>query len=195
MTDHDAPTPDGTTQALDGAQTGGLGDAIRAYADLADAAGQPTNAAMLRTFATLADRLEHEADVGRRWAAQASILELERDEARANPRDEYHTMAELYEYRMLYNAHAAAGWLAAGHYVVKSWRHSDGELCFGGGWFVVVALLPTGQVTNHYEAQHWDLFNVPEPLSLPPAYDGHTPAEAADRLRAALAARLREGGE
>lgn len=98
--------------------------------------------------------------------------------------DGYHTHNELYYYRMLYNAHAAQGWLAAGHRVVKSWTHSDGEPCFGGGWFVVAADLPTGQVTNHYEAKHWGLFNVPE--DVPPVYDGHTPAEAADRLRAAL---------
>lgn len=101
-----------------------------------------------------------------------------------NASDGYHTHNELYDYRMLYNAHAAHGWLAAGHRVVKSWKHSDGELCFGGGWFVVAAELPTGQVTNHYEAKHWGLFNVPE--ELPPAYDGHAPAEAADRLRRAL---------
>ena len=45
--------------------------------------------------------------------------------------DEYHTMDELYEYRMLYNGHSARGWRAAGIPVVKSWRHSDGEPCFG----------------------------------------------------------------
>lgn len=109
----------------------------------------------------------------------------------ADQRDEYHTMDELYEYRMLYNAHAAHGWLVAGIPVVKSWRHSDGELCFGGGWFVVVATLPTGQVSNHYAAEHWNLFSVPE-VALPPEYDGHTPTEAADRLRAALTG---QGGE
>lgn len=27
----------------------------------------------------------------------------------------------------------------------KSYRHSDGELCFGGEWFIVMAYLPTGQ--------------------------------------------------
>ena len=96
--------------------------------------------------------------------------------------DGYHTFRELYEYRMLYNA----AWLnlSVQHNefpVVKSWRHSDGELCFGGGWFVVVATLPTGQVSNHYKAEHWDKFVVPE--GEPPAYDGHTPADAADRLR------------
>lgn len=107
----------------------------------------------------------------------------------ATQADEHHTMDELYEYRMLYNAHAARGWLAAGISVVKSWKHSDGEECFGGGWFIVVATLPTGQVSNHYAAEHWDLFDVPE-VDRPLTYDGHTPADAAARLRAAL---VREG--
>ena len=101
--------------------------------------------------------------------------------------DEHHTMDELYEYRMLYNAHAAHGWDAAGIPVVKSWSHSDGEKCFGGGWFIVTATLPTGQVSNHYAAEHWDLFNV-HAVNLPPEYDGHTPEIAAERLRESLAA-------
>lgn len=102
--------------------------------------------------------------------------------------DGYHTHNELYEYRMLYNAHAAKGWFRAGIPVVKSWRHSDGELCFGGGWFVVSAQLPTGQVTNHYEAKDWELFQIPE-VELPPAYDGHSPADVAKRLREDLESR------
>jgi hypothetical protein len=127
------------------------------------------------------DRKKLLAEVSRLRAentAQAEAL------AAGEASDGYHTHNELYDYRMLYNAHAAHGWLAAGHLVVKSWTHSDGELCFGGGWFVVAAELPTGQVTNHYEAKHWSLFKVPE--AVPPEYDGHSPAEAADRLRAAL---------
>ena len=99
--------------------------------------------------------------------------------------DGYHTFNELYEYRMLYNAHAAQGWLEAGIPVVKSWRHSDGEFCFGGGWFVVTATLPTGQVSNHYQADSWDLFAVPE-VDCAPVWDGHTPDDAANRLRTAL---------
>lgn len=102
-----------------------------------------------------------------------------------NPRDEHHTLAELYEYRMLYNAHAAQGWLAAGIPVVKSLRHSDGELCFGGGWFIVTATLPTGQVSNHYEMSDWWLFRIPT-VETAPEWDGHTPQDAAKRLRAAI---------
>lgn len=66
----------------------------------------------------------------------------------------HHTVDELCEYRMLCTAYAAQGWLAATFPVVKSRRHSDGELRFGGGWFIVVAELPTGQVGNHYKAEH-----------------------------------------
>lgn len=96
--------------------------------------------------------------------------------------DGYHTFNELYDYRRVYNAALFNEW-ANGDLipVVKSWRHSDGELAFGGGWFIVVATLPTGQISNHYEAEHWDQFQVPE-VDLPPEYDGHTPAEALDRL-------------
>lgn len=87
---------------------------------------------------------------------------------------------------MLYNAHAAKEWARHGTYqVVKSRLHSDGELCFGGGWFIVVASLPGGQVSNHYKDEFWDLFDVPD-VPLAPEYDGHTPSIAAQRLRAAL---------
>jgi hypothetical protein len=69
--------------------------------------------------------------------------------------------------------------------VHKSWHHSDGEPCFGGGWFIVVAQLPSGQVSNHYKADDWTLFDVPERETGAP-YDGHTPAIALERLLAAL---------
>lgn len=99
--------------------------------------------------------------------------------------DGYHTFDELYEYRMLYNAHAAKWWREKQIEVVKSWNHADGTPCFGGGWFIVTAQLPTGQVSNHYEAKHWDLFDVPA-VNCPPEWDGHTPKDAAIRLLAAL---------
>ena len=106
----------------------------------------------------------------------------------SNPRDEYHTLAELYDYRMLYNALAAN---SMPDRAVKSWRHSDGEPCFGGGWFVVYLDLPTGQVSNHYHAEHWGLFKIPA-VDVAPEWDGHTPAVAAERLRSAL--RVNENG-
>ncbi len=116
------------------------------------------------------------------WRDVPDLL-AEVETLRANPRDEYHTMDELYHYRMLYNA-MAANWLPA-EWTSKSWRHSDGEPCFGGGWFVVYLLLPTGQVSNHYKAEHWGLFDVAE-VACAPEYDGHTPQVAAERMLAYL---------
>lgn len=97
--------------------------------------------------------------------------------------DGYHTFNELYRYRMLYNA-AFFNLLARGGQVevCKSRRHSDGEKCFGSDdWFIVMAILPTGRVSNHYESKYWDLFDVPE-RETAFEYDGHTPNEAADRI-------------
>lgn len=113
--------------------------------------------------------------------------------------DGYHTFNELYEYRMLYNAlwinelydHRVAKLYAAGESelhnfgtwdIHKSWKHSDGKPCFGGGWFIVMVQLPTGQVSNHYEAKDWDKFKIPA-RDMASAYDGHTPAQAAERMQ------------
>lgn len=93
--------------------------------------------------------------------------------------DGYHTFNELYRYRMLYNA--AFFNLLPKELVHKSKRHHDGEECFGGGWFIVMANLPTGQISNHYELKDWDLFQIPEKFTAE-EWDGHTPQEAADRL-------------
>lgn len=96
--------------------------------------------------------------------------------------DGYHTFSELYEFRKLYNAALFNQWAAMGkNEVHKSRCHSDGELCFGGGWFIVVAMLPTGQISNHYPISDWELFKCVE---LPKAYeyDGHTSKDVMDRL-------------
>lgn len=119
---------------------------------------------------------------GARKAYEAVMTEL--SEGRLS--DGYHTHKELYAHRMLLTAHAVLGWAAAGYTVVKSWKHSDGEPCFGGGWFIVVAILPSvGQVSYHYQAQHWDLFDIDE-VETPPTFDGHTPDDVLARLKASL---------
>lgn len=99
-----------------------------------------------------------------------------------NTSDGYHTFKELYAYRKVYNALLFNEWAKQMKYDVhKSKRHHDGEECFGGGWFVVVAQLPTGQVSNHYELQDWSLFNVPE-RERGAEWDGHTSQEALERM-------------
>ena len=66
--------------------------------------------------------------------------------------------------------------------VHKSLRHHDGELCFGGGWFIVVAILPMGQITNHYKVEDWDLFKIPEKAEALVEFDGHTTDDVITRL-------------
>lgn len=99
--------------------------------------------------------------------------------------DGYHTFNELYNYRMLYNAgffNELARREGNPFDVHKSIKHHDGEECFGGGWFIVMAQLPTGQISNHYEIQDWNMFNIPSKETAN-EWDGHSPQEAAERLR------------
>ena len=104
-------------------------------------------------------------------------------EDKGNISDGYHTFNELYEYRLLYNASMFNELAKQGLYDVhKSKRHSDGEECFGGGWFIVHAQLPTGQISIHYEMKDWDLFQIPEKEKAN-IWDGHTPQDVAKRLR------------
>ena len=84
--------------------------------------------------------------------------------------DGYHTFNGLYYQRMvlfaaLVKAHKDKAW--------KSWRHEDGELCFGGGWFIVGIDTPQGSYTYHYEAKDFDLFECEE-LPVAKHWDGHT---------------------
>lgn len=113
----------------------------------------------------------------------AAITATRAEPATDDTSDGFHTFRELYEYRMVYNALLFNEWAKAGvNDVHKSRKHSDGEPCFGGGWFIVVAELPNGQASNHYRDEHWDLFDIPE-RELPNTYDGHTPQIALERMR------------
>ncbi len=97
--------------------------------------------------------------------------------------DGYHTFNELYDFRKMYNAVLFNEWAEAGKYEVhKSLKHNDGEECFGGGWFIVVAILPDGQITNHYKIEDWELFSLPVKDRALYKYDGHTGADVLQRL-------------
>jgi hypothetical protein len=101
--------------------------------------------------------------------------------------DGYHTFKELYEFRKMYNAALFNEWAKQKkHLVHKSFRHSDGEPCFGGGWFIVIAMLPTGMISNHYEEKDWDLFRIPAQETALFDYDGHTSADVLKRIKAIL---------
>lgn len=84
--------------------------------------------------------------------------------------DGYHTFNGLYYQRMilfaaLVKAYKEKAW--------KSHRHEDGELCFGGGWFIVGIDTTEGSYTYHYEDEYYDLFNCEE-LPVGKHWDGHT---------------------
>ena len=92
--------------------------------------------------------------------------------------DGFHTFNSLYEQRMilfatLVKAYKDRSW--------KSYRHEDGEYCFGGGWFVVGIDTPEGSYTYHYENKYWGMFDC---IDLPRAkhWDGHTEVDAETRL-------------
>ena len=120
--------------------------------------------------------------------------------------DGYHTFDELYEFRKVYNALLFNEWAkqtteikewdkdAQGRLyakvvstkykydVHKSLRHHNGELCFDGDWFIVVAVLPSGQISNHYHIRDWDLFQVPEVENAKYEFDGHTSNDVLVRM-------------
>lgn len=121
--------------------------------------------------------------------------------------DGYHTFAELYEFRKIYHALLFNDWateplsdklgreavedegFSTGGFkpkydVHKSKLHYDGEIPFGNPkWFIVVAMLPDGQISNHYKKEDWDLFKIPEAPKAKYEFDGHTPKDVLERLK------------
>lgn len=101
--------------------------------------------------------------------------------------DGYHTFNGLYYQRMilfaaLVKAYKDKAW--------KSYRHEDGEPCFGGGWFIVGIDTPEGSYTYHYENKDFDLFDCEE-LPVAKHWDGHTEVDVT-RLLSLPAADVRE---
>ena len=117
----------------------------------------------------------------------ATCNQCTREEITGETSDGYHTFDELYEFRKIYNACLFNDWSSRNRYNVhKSKKHSDGEECFGGGWFVVVATLPTGDISNHYELKDWDLFKC-NSRETAKEWDGHTSQQVLERLTNLLA--------
>ena len=84
--------------------------------------------------------------------------------------DGFHTFRQLYYQRMMLFAaivrqNKDKAW--------KSFRHEDGELCFGGGWFIVGVDTPEGSYTYHYEDSYFGMFDCEE-LERGKHWDGHT---------------------
>lgn len=91
--------------------------------------------------------------------------------------DGYHTFNELYHHRAILFS------VICRMFPDKAWKsklHDTGDMF--EGMFIVGIKTPEGQATYHYDIEpYWDMFKVKE-LDRAPAWDGHTPAEAIDRI-------------
>lgn len=91
--------------------------------------------------------------------------------------DGYHTFNELYHHRavlfsIIVKAFPDKAW--------KSKQHNDGTMY--DGMFIVGIDTPEGQATYHYDIDpYWDMFECHE-LARAPKWDGHTPAQAIERI-------------
>ena len=91
--------------------------------------------------------------------------------------DGYHTFNELYHHRavlfsVIVRCFRDRAW--------KARQHHDGTMF--DGMFIVGIETPDGQATYHYDVDpYWDMFECRE-LDRAPEWDGHTPAEAIERI-------------
>ena len=113
--------------------------------------------------------------------------------------DGYHTFNELYDHRITlfialclmtvrYGEDQESEPSPTGDYLVPCvWRskcHSDGELCFGSGWFVLgIGKAKGEQITYHIPIERWEETNFAQTLERAPEWDGHTPADVLERLK------------
>ncbi len=91
--------------------------------------------------------------------------------------DGYHTFNELYHHRAVLFS------VIVRNYPDRAWKarwHHDGSMF--DGMFIVGIDTPDGQATYHYDVgPYWDMFDCRE-LERAPEWDGHTPAEAIERI-------------
>ena len=91
--------------------------------------------------------------------------------------DGYHTFNELYHHRailfsVIVKTFPDKAW--------KSLRHHDGTMY--DGMFIVGIDTPEGQATYHYDIDpYWGMFECRE-LECAPEWDGHSPAQAIERI-------------
>ena len=98
--------------------------------------------------------------------------------------DGYHTFEELYEHRhALFLALIKA---APDGCFTRSWKHNDGEPCFGGDeWFIVSGQLPgSPQISYHLPRCLWDAAAAAGATEVEQSgpWDGHTAVDVVNRL-------------
>lgn len=104
--------------------------------------------------------------------------------------DSYHTFDELYEHRItlfiaLCKQIEEQDQMSIGeNNVWRSKKHSDGELAFGGTWFVLGIFKEKGkQLTYHLPIGKWNETNFADTLDKAPDYDGHTSDDVLERIK------------
>lgn len=91
--------------------------------------------------------------------------------------DGYHTFNELYHHRAVLFSVIVANYPDIAW---KSKKHHDGTMY--NGMFIVGIDTPDGQATYHYDVDpYWDMFKC-RVLDNAPEWDGHTPAQAIERI-------------
>lgn len=102
--------------------------------------------------------------------------------------DGFHTFGELYHHRAVLFAVVCK---AFPQFAWKAKAHADGNM-FPGMFIVGLSIPGIGQATYHYYTQdpktgvnYWDMFSVKE-LDRAPEWDGHTPAQAIERIQLLL---------
>lgn len=103
--------------------------------------------------------------------------------------DGYHTFNELYHHRavlfsVIVSCYPERAW--------KAKKHHDGTMY--DGMFIVGIETPSGQATYHYDViSYWDMFKCRE-LESAPEWDGHTPAQAIERIGELAGLKAQEAG-
>lgn len=91
--------------------------------------------------------------------------------------DGYHTFNELYHHRAVLFS------VVVSQFKTRAWKskqHGDGTMF--DGMFIVGIDTPDGQATYHYDVDpYWSMFDCME-LDRAPEWDGHTPAQAIERI-------------
>lgn len=121
-------------------------------------------------FGTLGDRTWRET-----LTRLADLIEPEPINGETS--DGYHTFNELYHHRALLFS------VIVRNYPEMCWKskkHHAGDMY--EGMFIVGINTPDGQASYHYDIEpYWDMFKCEE-LEFAPEWDGHTPAQAIERI-------------
>lgn len=105
------------------------------------------------------------------------VLLKEQEPITGETSDGYHTFNELYHHRAVLFSVIVA------NYPDRAWKskkHHDGTMY--DNMFIVGIDTPDGQATYHYDVDpYWDMFKC-RVLDNAPEWDGHTPAQAIERI-------------